>query len=35
MIDDVDRESLHDWLGERRALAADEGPDPYEYEDDR
>jgi hypothetical protein len=32
--DDVYRESLHDWLDEREALAADERPTPSEYESD-
>jgi hypothetical protein len=33
LYDDVHREALHDWLDVRRDLAADERPDPSEYED--
>lgn len=32
--DDVAREALHDWLDERRGLAADERPSSAELEDD-
>lgn len=33
LYDDVEREALHDWLDQRRGLAADERPDSSEFED--
>lgn len=34
LLEDVDREALHDWLSVRDELRADAMPDRSEYEDD-